>query len=295
MGIWRVSRTDFFATFEYPNHAAAWFYLHAALAAGMAYDAEIKRKPRIRVAVFGACFMCCIAASCLTLSRVGAFAALVQLAVVSVMLLFWIRKNLRSEAALNAYIGVAIVALIGVTLFLGAGRGSLAWEVGSKTLLGRQSIAADFSTRAGHVDCAWEMIKDYPVFGVGAQGCHALAHQYIPEEELRSWMVNGRANVHCDPIQFLAEFGVVGSLAMALVVAALVQNMVSARHSALFYWAAGGLALVFVHSLIDLPFRCPAILLIWSCLSAALPCLVSSEHGTGDGMKKAGILQDVAF
>jgi hypothetical protein len=101
-----------------------------------------------------------------------------------------------------------------------------------------------------------------------------LANQYIPKDELRSWMVGSRVNVHCDPIQFLAEFGVVGSLCMAVVVAVLVQGVVAARRGALLYWIGGGLSAVFMHSFIDLPFRCPAILLVWCCLFAALPHLL---------------------
>ena len=39
------------------------------MAAGLAHDSETKRKPRIRVAILGACFMCCVAAACLTLGQ----------------------------------------------------------------------------------------------------------------------------------------------------------------------------------------------------------------------------------
>ncbi len=273
LGIWEVSRSDFFATFDYPNHAAAWLYLHAALAAGLAHDAEIKRKPRIRVAVWGACFLCCIVASFLTLSRVGAVVSFTQLLVVFFILLRRARTYSRGTKALNAYLAMTIVILVGATLFFGAGGGALAREVAGKSMLGERSVVGDLSTRAGHISVARNIIGDYPLFGCGGWGCDGLANQYIPKDELRSWMVGGRVNVHCDPIQFLAEFGVVGSLCMAVVVAVLVQGVVAARRGALLYWVGGGLAAVFVHGFIDLPFRCPAILLVWCCLFAALPRL----------------------
>lgn len=277
LGIWAVSRSDFFATFAYPNHAAAWFYLHAALAAGLAHDAEIKRKPRIRVAVWGVCFLCCIAASCLTLSRIGAFVALAQLVVVFFIFLSRARTYLRGTKAFDAYLAMAIIVLVGVTLFFGVGGGRLAGEVVGKSMLGERSVVGDLSVRAEHISIALNVIGDYPLFGCGGWGCDGLAAQYIPEEELRSWMVGGRVNVHCDPVQFLAEFGIVGSLCMGVMVAVLLFRVVAARRSALLYWVVGGLVAVFMHSFIDLPFRCPAILLAWSCLFAALPRLTQKR------------------
>jgi hypothetical protein len=273
LGIWEMPRPDFFATFAYPNHAAAWFYLHAALAAGLAHDADIKHKPRIRVAVWGACFLCCIAASFLTLSRVGAFVAFSLLLGVAVLLLRRTRAYLKGTKAINAYLALSILALVAATLFFGAGGGGLAREVTGKTLLGEQSISNDLTGRIGHIACACDMVTDYPLFGTGGWGCDGLASLYIPADELRSWLVGGRASVHCDPIQFLTEFGLVGGLCMAGVVAVLGLGVATARRSVLFYWVAGGLAAVFVHGFIDLPFRCPAILLAWCCMFAALPHL----------------------
>lgn len=278
LGIWEAPRRDFFATFDYPNHAAAWFYLHSGLAAGLAHDAEVKRKPRVRLVVWGACFMCCIVASCLTLSRFGSFVALIQLATVFIVLLYRTRRSQKRRAAFNVYAVMAIVALIGITLFFGVGGGSLAKEVGDKPLLGERSIAGDISGRLRHVARARAMIRDYPVFGAGAWGCDGLVDLYIPEKELRSWTVGGRLNAHCDPVQFLAEFGLVGGMCMAVVVVVLARDAVLAKRNVLIFWLAGGLVAVLLHSLIDLPFRCPAILLEWSVLLALLSKLARRRH-----------------
>jgi hypothetical protein len=92
--------------------------------------------------------------------------------------------------------------------------------------------------------------------------------------------VDGRANVHCDPLQFLSEFGMIGVLCMALAVAVLVSSAVSARRGVLFIWVVSGIVAVFVHSLIDLPFRCSAILLEWCFLFSALPLLMQRHFST---------------
>lgn len=282
MGIWRAIRSDSFATFDYPNHAAAWFYLHAALAAGLACDSEMKRKPRIRVAVFGVCFFCCMVASCLTLSRFGATVALAQLSIVFCLFLSVVKSRLRGTRAFNAYLLAGIIMLAGIALFLGAGRGSLAREVGRNTITGERSLSGDFSIRGRHVAKAGEVFVANPVFGCGGWGCDWLIVPHLPSEEKRAWMVNGRANVHCDPVQFLAEFGVVGCLCMTFIVLVIGRAVFSARRSMLWFWMSGGLAIILLHSLIDLPFRCPALLLCWCTLVAALPLLVGYRSRNRD-------------
>ena len=91
-------------------------------------------------------------------------------------------------------------------------------------------------------------------------------------------MGNGKANVHNDPLQFLAEFGLVGAGLLAALVVALLRPLWD-RHiwrQPLVLFALLGLGLTFAHSLIDLPFRCPSILWLWGTSLAALPCLLSS-------------------
>ena len=107
---------------------------------------------------------------------------------------------------------------------------------------------------------------------------------------LDSWLVLGRANVHCDPVQFLVEFGVVGSLCMAAVVAILAVGWLPGlRRSVLARWTGFGCLAVLLHSFIDLPFRCPAILLSWCTLLAAVPRLTRKR---GD---QQGALEDTSI
>ena len=274
LGIWDVRYRIFFATFAYPNHAAEWFYLHAALAAGLLHDAIAKGKPPIRIGVWMVCFMLCVVASFLTLSRAGAFVVLGLLSVVLFLFVRRVRHAQLGTKAINAYIVIAIIAGAGLTLYLGAGNGSLAKELGGKALTGEKSVAGDLAIRVQQMPYAWEMIKDYPFFGTGGWGYGQLLKLHLPMEKWETWMAAGKANIHCDPLQFLSEFGVVGMLCIVWVLTVLVRSAVPAGGmSILQRWIMAGLMLVLLHSLIDWPFRCPAILLGWCGLFAALPLL----------------------
>ena len=97
---------------------------------------------------------------------------------------------------------------------------------------------------------AWTAFKDEPVWGNGA-GSFALSHRLLREDELRV------TEPHSEPLQFLAETGLVGALlaAGAVVAAALAVGRslaragVEERPAALAL--AIGLAVYLAHSLVD--------------------------------------------
>jgi O-antigen ligase len=96
---------------------------------------------------------------------------------------------------------------------------------------------------------------------------------YLPREEWTYVQYPGRANVHCDIFQFLAEFGVVGFGLMLVAPLILIVSLFQKTNRRDPLWVMGfiGLSLVVIFSLIDLPFRCPAILCTWLVILAALP------------------------
>jgi O-antigen ligase len=95
------------------------------------------------------------------------------------------------------------------------------------------------------------------------------------------WGLQGAANAHNDPAQFLAEFGLVGFVALAAILLGLGGELLrsagraakqgfSWRHDPLWVMGLAGLSITLAHSLIDLPFRCPAILYTWIVFAAVL-------------------------
>lgn len=76
-------------------------------------------------------------------------------------------------------------------------------------------------------------------------------------------------------MQFLLEFGIAGCALLAAALAALLAPLFrkTVARGAVLALTGAGLALVVAFSLIDLPFRCPAILWTWVTVLAALPKL----------------------
>jgi len=135
-------------------------------------------------------------------------------------------------------------------------------------------VNLDLSVRPELWKAGWDVFRANPVFGVGGWGFRYMAAFHMtPErqEDLRS--IRGWANVHSDPVQFLAEFGVAGGCLLALALGSLLLPLWrrNLAHGAVFTMTCAGLSLVVVFSLMDIPFRCPAILWTWVAVLAALP------------------------
>lgn len=277
LGLWTIPGNVFFSTFAYINHGAAWFYLHAALAAGLAHDALLKRKPPVQTAVWCSCFFLCILAAFASLSRAGAVGAIVLLVGVLAVSIRWTWKKSKGNGALNATGLVCIVVLAGVGLYLGAGDGALAQEIADS--MWGDKMEATLAGRTIQLPGAWEIVKEYPLFGCGGWGYRWMVLLHIPIAEWSEWQVSGRANVHCDPLQFLVELGGFGVVCMVAAVSFLIRSALQAgKPDALRGWIGVGLLLVFLHGWVDLPFRSPAILLAWCTLLAALGRLTRTKQ-----------------
>ena len=284
-------QAQFFASFGYGNHAPPYFVLAGALAAGLLFR-EIFDVPashmsdtwqrRIRhpgrVAVLGPVLLLCLASAHLGVSRSGVILA-------GLFFLFFAGYGLvRGWRLLRPAFRVNLVAAV-----LGAGA-SLYFLVAG---LGDQAIRKEFSAKAAPqvLQTAWERVdlelggrplfyraavqlwKAHPWFGLGGWGFKYRVADYIPAALWPTLENRGWANVHFDFLQFLVEFGIVGTglLLGALGVMAVDLFRPVCERNSLWVMGLAGLLLVLVFSVIDLPFRCPAVLYAWVAVLAALP------------------------
>jgi hypothetical protein len=282
----------FFASFAYANHVAPFFVLSGAVAVGLLYrelfDVRRARSSRFvpvrfrhpwRVAVLVPVFLLCLIAANLGFSRAG-------------VILSW------SFGAFAAVYGL----VVGWRLLPAAGRVNLvALTLGLAGLLyfavvgtGGKAIVKEFmpnTSEVGESQTVWTRIdlglggrprfalaavriwRQHPWFGVGGWGYKYLVAGHIPEHYWELLERRGWANTHFDFLQFLAEFGVAGFGLLLAALAALAKEVCACdcRRDSLFTMGLAGLGLVVVFSLIDLPFRSPAILYAWVALLALLP------------------------
>jgi O-antigen ligase len=294
----------FFAAFGYPNHAGAYFLLMFSLAAGLLVD-EVAgggpRRLRPRHALTGAALLLAFLAANLSFSR----AVVLLSAGLSIGAALYgahrAWRTLSPAVRLNVAVALAAAfALAALALAALAGR-SLAEELAPRHLAAGLSAAAR-RERLALIAAALRMWREQPWFGVGGWGYGRWLCLYLPRE---AWplLVPGMANLHNDPVQFLAEFGIVGGGLMAAVAVLLVRRIVRAPHwrRPLVVLPLAGAALTVAHSLIDLPFRCPAVLYAWLAILAALPAALrahtsaprprNTSHGDGARGRAPSILR----
>ena len=121
------------------------------------------------------------------------------------------------------------------------------------------------------VSAALAIWREHPAYGTGGWGFRHLLPLHVPKDRLKWAAGNGRANVHCDPVQFLSEFGIVGALLLLVAAGVLLRAAWLSPGGPALLPAALALLLVAAHSLIDLPFRHPAVLALWTGVFAGLP------------------------
>ena len=296
----RAGGIRFFGGFGCENHAASFFLLMSALSAGLLMHDALRTETRgkwRRLAVSIPALLLSLAAVFLTFSRGGILLAAVFVVTAIAYGMFNLWPRLTPPARVNLVAGgFAILTLVAMAV-IAFGRGSVKVELGSLVgEIGMRTGAAPgaMKDRTALATAAWETWKQHPVFGVGGWGCRYLLYRSLPQPTVAGDFPAGFANIHNDPLQFLAEFGLVGAAAMVLAVLLLIapclRPVLGASGRVPFAWtrpavffALLGAGLVFVHSLVDLPFRCPAVLWSWCAVLGGASLLCRHEFETVRG------------
>jgi O-antigen ligase len=270
-----------FADFGYANHAGAFFALNALLAAGLLmYELVGRGRSRKRwgtIIFLGGAVALTMIGSNLSMSRAGMLSCAAGLfAMVYGLVVAWPR--LEPPTRLHVVIGCLGGVCLGLFIIDVLGQRALARKVDRLVHL---DVNRELAERGFQARAALRIWLEQPWFGVGGWGYRYLLESHI-EPEYRyhlDYGSIGKANVHNDPLQFLAEFGLVGAGLLAALVLTLLRPLCRRGlwHQPLVLFALIGLGLTFAHSLIDLPFRCPAIIWLWVTVLAALPFALTSR------------------
>ena len=277
----------FFASFGYTNHAGGFFSLSLALV-GTALLLEVfyptTRRSPLWISISSCAFLTIFISANLTFSRA---AILLSWGLTGLFVIAFIICSFRRLTHKQRRIWIiAIISVMSITicLLLFVAGETLKNEV--STLIPSESTnnmnltSGDRALFDMHT-AAWNMFKDHMWYGTGAWGFRYFLSMYLPQEKW-SLITTGKANLHNDPFQFLVEFGIIGtSLLFVTLFPSLCASIRSLRKQPLPIWyLLAGLSLIALYSLIDLPFRCPAILYVWTLLLASLPLYTSNMQNT---------------
>lgn len=266
-------RPHFFASFGYPNHAGSYFLMTECLAAAMlAYElgTPAGHLRRWRIAVLSGCFLMSLLGATFALSRASIILSWALLPPILILLMRLSWPRLDPVRRVHLVVTALAVTVLAVLLTVGLGREAIRTEFkpenDQKTLLDRET-----SFRWFQIQTAIRVWQDHRLFGVGGWGYRYLMAHYLPPEQWHR-VTEGKANVHNDPLQFLAEFGLVGAGCMAFVVALLAWGAWRRLVGGPIWTFCPmiGIGLVALQSLIDLPFRSPAVLSLWTIILAGL-------------------------
>jgi hypothetical protein len=270
---------NFFSVFGYPNHAAAYFVLMFGVAFGFVTE-SLKRGMTQgqwragRLLFYGAAVICCALGAVLSLSRAGMLLVTAEIVFGVGYLLVVTLRGLTPTARINAVLVLGIVLLVFGAGLYGLGREKIgkelkkAYQELSITRLKNPPPKSLTGIRYPFWIASYRIWKDYPWTGCGSWGFRYLKKLYIPRDR---WITKkGYANVHLDGLQFLAEYGVVGFGLLLAGAGVLLWRAFGWPFwfDPLYLFVFMGLGAVLTHSVIDLPFRCPAISGHWLLIAA---------------------------
>lgn len=296
----------FFSTFGYPNFGGAFFTLAFAVSLGLWFgnamalsglcgplqkadlrSGDVHEKiPLWRYNVLLIPVFLNGLAAIGTLSRAAIMLSVVVAVVYGLYALAASWQCAKVGLRLKIISATFIVLLVGVCGLTAFSPKSLADElktIDTEAVMERLNGKAAFHTRL-----AGAIARDHAALGVGGWGYIHYQQQYYKEFNVTSPQIVGGVNVHNDFMQFLAEFGWVGTTILlafllglpGVFLFKLIRYMMSlpakkvgvyARPYRLFALPPETLAILIggtatvVHSFGDLPFRNPAVLLFWCC------------------------------
>lgn len=281
----------YYASFGYRNHAVA--YLLPILALSLGYLGYLIRR-RAFMADTRAPWAIWPAAGAALLIFIAIHPALSRAAILLAwtLVLAFIAGMLVRRNATNSVFRRRAPAVVVMALVLGM---AAIWiAIFGGTSLARRFtesppdlLVRNIETREWMWSAALRMWMDHPFWGVGGWGYRHLLPFYTEGAGLLEIHLPGKANAHNDALQFLAEFGTVGFGLLLAAAWVLAVSFAEAWRrawgrplSALFAAAAGGLFIVGLQSLFDLPFRNPAVWQVCAVLLAAVPAAVSRPYAT---------------
>jgi O-antigen ligase len=287
----------FFSTFGYPNHAGSFFILHLGLACGLFFYYYANRKKENQVSVKTGILLVSILLLLYSIHLTHCRYAVLFSWVMAVFFIFYLLNfSLRKKS--NQWLKTGIIVIVVVCLLV---IGSFTLYLTAKDdFLSKLSTMANpgkfikeqFDLKSWQVVAAAKIWRDYPIFGIGGGSYGQYLLQYVRNHKERYIATHywGMAYVHNDFMQFLCEFGIVGTGLLVAVFLLLVSRIVASGKwkQGFVFFGLLGVSGVLIHSLIDLPFRSPPIITAFVVVLAGYGMLQTKQRREKEIIKKKG-------
>lgn len=292
--------TYFFSVFGYVNVGAAYFTLIGALCFGLWFQQAVEDANLAAVSTLDPDeiqsplvthrmlfpMVLCFAGAIATLSRAAILLCVLLFAFFVFYSLAYIWKRISLGLRISILSGLSALVFSMAVLFFALKLEGLKKELSTITV--HAVVERVFGTGYYHVRVSKGILADYPLFGVGGWGYPVYQRVYMTPEDYKQMQIIGGSNVHNDMFQFLSEHGYVGfglmmAFALPVVISLLRETLRfcrvkpsgsnTSRESKTFSWfyrmppvvvaVFAGTTATVIHSFGDLPFRSPAVLVVW--------------------------------
>ncbi|MES2693071.1 MAG: O-antigen ligase family protein [Verrucomicrobiota bacterium] len=269
-GFYVSQNPQFFASFVYKNHGAAYLFLALVVTCGLAgwyYLRGLRRMEKSNPSGVIAFFATCIAVAILTSYARGVTLTMLAF-LLACLVAFIIHQWVIPKENRKPLIAVVLVIIFGY--FLKTGFDTLAskeaWDR-LKAGIAREDFSLELRERA--TKASLEMLNDTWTHGIGAGSYRFLFPIYQHRYPELTTNTEGRnmfwEHAHNDIVQIPIEFGAVGTALILLIVGYFLVRLLRG-----FFWEnplsscliLGALLLV-GYSWWDFPFQNPAILITW--------------------------------
>ncbi len=258
--------SGFFGSFFLSNAAGAYFNLGLATSIALAFLCDKSTTfGKFGIVASIACAIACICASYYSESN-GAILLSIATIIATPIVLIWRaileRFGMRWATTFSAGI-IAILLCIG-TIFTPHIERTLTPDNKNQG-----TVAISVIPRLKLYKIAQDVIAEHPVFGCGGWSSQYLMSLKMAKNASKDKMAYSTQHIHCDILEYIAEFGIIGAIAIFASLAMWIADFIRSRPTSARTILMLGCAISIAHSCFDMNLHIPSTMIAMAIICAA--------------------------